>query len=650
MATRIAVRRDTAANWATANPVLTGGEIGWETNTGVIRLGDGVTPFTSLPILKADMSAASTSYVAGVTGTAVGLPPSLTQAQIQALINAAPAGTPLVFAGTYALSGPIVIPADNMFIDARNATFTQSQWGQPGFDAIGRNGCTFDVGMIQFVGVRGAMGATYRGSATYINTCGIYINGDRNYVRRLRTSGMVCGVFLSSWNGTSSVDRVGVANRIGQVEADNANFGLLYVGQQDLIIDDLYAHDDLDDSAGANPTHVIYCSATTAFRSTGGQFKSLRGKNILNGQPFQIKYHDGLSIESLLASNSKGFLNIIDSDDLSVGRGTSLNTLFNGNQGAITFQSTNNFSQRPKLGPIYIQQAANVDERVVNILCDYGDFDRLSIDSNHSAGVNPATLGEILVRGVGNRLRRPTIRSLGAGAVPGIWVGFGATANNTIVEQATVTGCLNVGKVDSSSTGVVFEFDSIKQSFTGGTAVDVTGGNKYSSTTAAPATLSTFGDHAALALMLAAGTITVGAANNVLQMRVTPRRNITVTSLTWWSATQGGNYDIGLVDDTTNAVLWTKGSTAWPAAGKITETVPNIVLLAGRTYRVVFSSDGITGLLRGVQVAFSGIDQRLDGSTTSSTASAAFPLPVSTLAAGGAGSTNRIPLIVFGGV
>jgi len=44
----IKVRGDTAAKWATANPVLRAGEIVRETDTGVVKIGDGLTAYTSL--------------------------------------------------------------------------------------------------------------------------------------------------------------------------------------------------------------------------------------------------------------------------------------------------------------------------------------------------------------------------------------------------------------------------------------------------------------------------------------------------------------------------------------------------------------------------------------------------------------------------
>lgn len=43
----IQVRSDTSANWATANPVLAVGEIGFATDTKDLRIGDGVTAWNS---------------------------------------------------------------------------------------------------------------------------------------------------------------------------------------------------------------------------------------------------------------------------------------------------------------------------------------------------------------------------------------------------------------------------------------------------------------------------------------------------------------------------------------------------------------------------------------------------------------------------
>lgn len=51
MASIIQLRRDTAANWTSANPTLAQGELGLETDTLKIKAGDGSTTWTSLGYL-----------------------------------------------------------------------------------------------------------------------------------------------------------------------------------------------------------------------------------------------------------------------------------------------------------------------------------------------------------------------------------------------------------------------------------------------------------------------------------------------------------------------------------------------------------------------------------------------------------------------
>ena len=49
MVARIQIRRDTAADWTQANPVLSAGEIGYESDTDKAKIGDGSTNWNTLP-------------------------------------------------------------------------------------------------------------------------------------------------------------------------------------------------------------------------------------------------------------------------------------------------------------------------------------------------------------------------------------------------------------------------------------------------------------------------------------------------------------------------------------------------------------------------------------------------------------------------
>ena len=48
MAIQIQLRRDTAANWTSANPTLAAGELGLETDTGRLKVGNGTNIWTAL--------------------------------------------------------------------------------------------------------------------------------------------------------------------------------------------------------------------------------------------------------------------------------------------------------------------------------------------------------------------------------------------------------------------------------------------------------------------------------------------------------------------------------------------------------------------------------------------------------------------------
>jgi len=70
MTTKIQLRRDTAALWASVNPVLSSGEIGIESDTLKFKIGNGVTAWNSLAYDESSIPAHSHSPT-DVTGTAV---------------------------------------------------------------------------------------------------------------------------------------------------------------------------------------------------------------------------------------------------------------------------------------------------------------------------------------------------------------------------------------------------------------------------------------------------------------------------------------------------------------------------------------------------------------------------------------------------
>jgi hypothetical protein len=77
MATKIQVRRDTSANWTSLNPTLSSGEIGYETNTGKFKIGNGSSLWLDLDYFldSSDLSgyltssSASTIYLTQVSAS-----------------------------------------------------------------------------------------------------------------------------------------------------------------------------------------------------------------------------------------------------------------------------------------------------------------------------------------------------------------------------------------------------------------------------------------------------------------------------------------------------------------------------------------------------------------------------------------------------
>lgn len=61
---RVRLRRGTSAQWSSANPVLASGEAGFETDTNVLKIGDGVTAYNSLTAIGGSGGGANLTWTA----------------------------------------------------------------------------------------------------------------------------------------------------------------------------------------------------------------------------------------------------------------------------------------------------------------------------------------------------------------------------------------------------------------------------------------------------------------------------------------------------------------------------------------------------------------------------------------------------------
>ena len=74
MATRIQIRRDTEANWTSANPVLASGELALSTDVAKIKIGDSTTAWNSLGYATISQSGVQSLIDASIANIVDGAP------------------------------------------------------------------------------------------------------------------------------------------------------------------------------------------------------------------------------------------------------------------------------------------------------------------------------------------------------------------------------------------------------------------------------------------------------------------------------------------------------------------------------------------------------------------------------------------------
>lgn len=134
----IQLRSDTAANWASANPVLSTGEAGYEVDTGIFKIGNGVSSWTAL---KETAGGPSSVNPAGVISQFAGATPpaGYLLCQGQTLNTSTFANLFSVIGYTYGGSGSnFLLPNLQNRIPVGRGTETE-------FDTLGETGGAKDV-------------------------------------------------------------------------------------------------------------------------------------------------------------------------------------------------------------------------------------------------------------------------------------------------------------------------------------------------------------------------------------------------------------------------------------------------------------------------------------------------------------------------
>lgn len=99
---RLWSRRGTAAEWTSANPTLAAGEVGFETDTNRVKIGDGITPWNTLDYISGispgEMSPFSVGGVLSATAYTMRLYVNEAQTitSVRASVGTAPTGSSII--------------------------------------------------------------------------------------------------------------------------------------------------------------------------------------------------------------------------------------------------------------------------------------------------------------------------------------------------------------------------------------------------------------------------------------------------------------------------------------------------------------------------------------------------------------------------
>ena len=141
---RILLRRDTSSNWTSGNAVLASGEVGYETNTGKFKIGNGSTAWTSLAYsVTTNLAASVLNDLGDVTitsaadgdflrwnGTAwINDAVNLSTDTIGSFVQSLVAGTGVTLSNNSGENATPTVAVDTSVIQARVANITDTEIG-----------------------------------------------------------------------------------------------------------------------------------------------------------------------------------------------------------------------------------------------------------------------------------------------------------------------------------------------------------------------------------------------------------------------------------------------------------------------------------------------------------------------------------------
>jgi hypothetical protein len=251
MPVQIKLRRDTAANWLSVNPILAAGEPGYETDTRKIKYGDGVSTWSILgyAITQADAGSLTGSTLpANITASSLTSVGTLTKLTVTEYINGSITGT----------AGSVT-----------NGFYTNSSF------SLG----TTTIAVNRVSGAQSLTGISIDGSAgsaaklstartingvSFDGTAGITVTADASTLTGTSLASGVTGSSLTSTGTLLSVTSSGVISTTNTTNTNNNNASSgsittaggvaitkdLYVGQNAYIIGNLTVTGNIIDTNG----------------------------------------------------------------------------------------------------------------------------------------------------------------------------------------------------------------------------------------------------------------------------------------------------------------------------------------------------------------------------------------------------------------
>lgn len=144
----IKLRRDTSANWATANPILAQGEPGLDTTVNAVKYGDGVTRWNSLAFAEVDFTSIPSDMLPADDAVYDLGSPSKRWGSLYVSGNTIYLGDTVLSsdAGFLAVDGNAVVTNDNVMTDRGSDTSNWNLITQMGFYTVNRTSWSGVIG------------------------------------------------------------------------------------------------------------------------------------------------------------------------------------------------------------------------------------------------------------------------------------------------------------------------------------------------------------------------------------------------------------------------------------------------------------------------------------------------------------------------